>query len=305
MLGVLAAAQLWNSSRQPSSGAHADSIASTHKSGSNAPPHLDQAKRNEGSPAKQVEIPAKKSSADLQKLQGAWAVVSMHRDGQKVTDVSQEPHLVVFRGNEIIMAYPPERNRAPQRGTFELESAGDIKAITVKTTDGPQAGQLSAGIFAFAGDQLMLSLARPGASGRPAEFKTKPGDPWKLALLARPTFSTSLGDWPTSVFPRRSPFTGIRWRGARPHVQVDNVWYELHELNGIDVGEIIGYWAKGGDIRVQEILRDHLVEALSRQGREPGRAVKLKVRRLDNGRLLDLENVPMTEEKYRQLAKST
>jgi uncharacterized protein (TIGR03067 family) len=228
----------------------------------------------------------------------------MHRDGQKVNDVSQEPQFVVFRANEIFMAFSPERNLPPQRGTFKLGPTDDPKTITVKATEGPQAGQSSAGIYAFAGDQLMLSLARPGASGKPTDFKTKPGDPWKLALLARPTFSTQLGAWPPSLFPRRSPFTAIRWRGGRPHVQVDNAWYELHELDGIDVGEIIGYWAKGGDVRIQEILRNHLVEALSRQGREPGPTVKLKVRRLDNGQSLDLENVPMTEEKYRQLAKT-
>jgi uncharacterized protein (TIGR03067 family) len=252
--------------------------------------------RSQSQPIKDVPT----ANPDLQKLQGTWAVVSMHRDGSKVNDLSNEPQVVVFRGNEIYMALAPERNQPPQRGTFELGQADDPKTITIKTTDGPQAGQSSVGIYAFAGDQLMLSLARPGANAKPTQFVTKQGDPWKLALLARPIPSTPLGLWPAALYPRRSPFTGVRWIGAQPQVQVNGAWYELREVNGISVDEIIGYWAKGGDRKIQDVISDHLFEALSRQGREPGPTVKLKLRRLDNGESVELADVPMTEEKYRQ-----
>jgi uncharacterized protein (TIGR03067 family) len=283
---------------------HSEVVTISRDTSCNVTIRAGQAESSQDQSARSQRLsPAQASSnhPDLQKLQGTWAVVSMHRDGRKVNDVSQEPQVVLFRGNEIFMAFAPERNQPLQRGTFELGAADEPKTITVKTTEGPQAGQSSIGIYAFAGVQVMLALPRAGHSAKPTQFVTRQGDPWQLALLQRPTPSTPLGVWPSAMYPRRSPFTAVRWKGDQPQVQIDNTWYELREVNGISVDEIIGYWAKGGERKIREVISDHLFEALSRQGREPGATVKLKLRRLDNGQMIELENIAMTEEKHRQV----
>ena len=123
----------------------------------------------------------------------------------------------------------------------------------------------------------------------------------RLAAILGPVLTlcgvASAGDG----YPEVSPFSAVRWKDPTPEVQVNEVWYELLELDGVPTREII-LFAKGyGRDKWRQRFEEDLAELLGKMERPVRLQVKLKLKRLDTGETVTLENVPMTPENRRAL----
>jgi uncharacterized protein (TIGR03067 family) len=114
---------------------------------------------------------------DKEKLQGAWLMTVLERDGKVVPKAQLEKLRIriVFKGDQVTFEYPDHN----EVGTYKLEAATDPKSIDVVTEL-----DTSKGIYALEGDSLRICGA-PAAEERPAEFATRRGTKQALYVLKR------------------------------------------------------------------------------------------------------------------------
>jgi serine/threonine-protein kinase len=110
-----------------------------------------------------------------------------------------------------------------------------------------------------------------------------------------------LGAQDRHQYPKLAPFTGVRWRGDVPEVEVDETWYELIALNDLEIAKIIDFAKETYGQRWKKRIGEDLVEVLSKMEQPPGETVALRLRRLDNREELTLPEVPMTRENRRKV----
>jgi CubicO group peptidase (beta-lactamase class C family) len=116
------------------------------------------------------------------------------------------------------------------------------------------------------------------------------------ALAALGIGAADLVDQATVEYPKRAPFTGIRWEGDKPVVKIGREWFTLVSIEGIAAEDIVAFsWRTYMD-RWRKRFEEDLVEVLTRMGHEPKDAVRLVVLPLGSAEAQTLENVPMTEE---------
>ena len=103
-----------------------------------------------------------------------------------------------------------------------------------------------------------------------------------------------------------APYDAIRWKDDNtPEIHVAGTWYGWLALDEADVAKIIEFTRK--TYRPREVrmrIGEDLVEVLTRMGNPPGPTVKLKVRKLDTGEAIDLNDVPMTHENRQKVFKA-
>jgi hypothetical protein len=100
---------------------------------------------------------------------------------------------------------------------------------------------------------------------------------------------------PAARFPKLSPYSSIRWLGTSPQVQVRETWYDLAAIDDQSTEQILDFVHKTyGDIW-QKRFEEDLVEVLTRMGHPPDPTMRLKLRELDTGEVIELRDVPMTK----------
>src|SRR4051812_33692544 len=92
-----------------------------------------------GAPAalRAADGPEKAAAADVQKIQGTWAVTALELSG-----VAMEPP--VFRGAKIVVAgetFTTGMGGASSKGTFKINAAATPKTIDLSFTDGLEKGK--------------------------------------------------------------------------------------------------------------------------------------------------------------------
>jgi len=105
-------------------------------------------------------------------LQGTWAVISFHSDGES-TPVRQG--LVIpytFDGNKLVTVGP---FNAKVEIEFRLDPTRKPKQIDQRFTGGRIGPWIAKGIYEQRGDTLTICYGGPNVL-RPTEFETKPGD---------------------------------------------------------------------------------------------------------------------------------
>ncbi|MEM9657630.1 MAG: hypothetical protein AAF961_04640 [Planctomycetota bacterium] len=110
----------------------------------------------------------------------------------------------------------------------------------------------------------------------------------KLAVDTDPYVFTGEG------YPKRSPFTAVRWQGAQPEVEVGGQWYRLESLNDVPTTEIVAFSRKTFGDRWRKRFEEDLVEVLTRMGRPPQDKAKLVVQSPASSETQILQDVPMT-----------
>ena len=105
-------------------------------------------------------------------------------------------------------------------------------------------------------------------------------------------------------FEKLSPFSGLRWNGSVPEVEVGGTWYELVKLEGKSASEIVDYCKETYGRRWEKRFAEDLVEVLAGMRVKHGRKVTLEVKELDSGTVRVLKNVEMTERNRRLIRKS-
>ncbi|MBC7864087.1 MAG: hypothetical protein IAF38_14015 [Bacteroidia bacterium] len=74
---------------------------------------------------------------------------------------------------------------------------------------------------------------------------------------------------------KASPFTAVKWEGETPIVRVENEWYTLKQLDGVDASKIISYCKKQYGDRWQKRFSEDLVEVMKGMGQTPQTNAKL------------------------------
>jgi len=118
---------------------------------------------------------------DLDRLQGAWVLVSMETEGHDVAAEDFKDWTAVYEQNRMTLR-AGERMR--RRGIVTLDPGRKPKAINTWDQDGPYDDQTVPGIYELKGDTLELCFARPGRE-RPKEFTTKSGTAFLVCVYKR------------------------------------------------------------------------------------------------------------------------
>jgi hypothetical protein len=103
--------------------------------------------------------------------------------------------------------------------------------------------------------------------------------------------------------PKLAPFTGVRWRGEVPEVEVAGTWAELLAIDGVAADRIVAYckehYAKPDGLWKKRFSED-LVEVLMGMGKAPGERVVLELKSLPEGARRRVE-APMTKENRKRV----
>jgi uncharacterized protein (TIGR03067 family) len=118
---------------------------------------------------------AKKS--DLDKLQGAWNIVSLEMEGQKYPAGGSR---IVIQGGRFTSL----NMGAEYEGAVTVDESASPRTFTLAFDKGPEAGNEALGIYELSGDAWKICLALAGKK-RPTEFAAKPGTGHALELLER------------------------------------------------------------------------------------------------------------------------
>jgi hypothetical protein len=105
-------------------------------------------------------------------------------------------------------------------------------------------------------------------------------------------------------YPKRAPFSGVRWEGAKPVVKIGDEWFTLVSLDGIAAEDIVAFsWRTYVD-RWRKRFEEDLVEVLTRMGHPPQDTVTLVVQSRTSSETRTLEDVPMTEANRQAIYKA-
>ena len=128
------------------------------------------------------------------------------------------------------------------------------------------------------------------------EFKlTKPGPAQLLILHQGGIEQTARRLKEKKRFPKRAPFSGVRWEKREPVVKVGKQWFKLVSIDGIAAKKIVAFSRRTFKDKWQKRFEEDLVELLSSMGHPPQDTVKLVVQPLDSKEKQVLEDIPMTE----------
>ena len=109
------------------------------------------------------------NAKDLAKMQGDWMVVSITRDGLKLSDDEAQTLFRTVTGNKYTVF---NFSKPLSKGTFKIDSTKTPKTID-STPAAAKSGPIL-GIYEFDGDKLRICNAAPGQP-RPTNFEAKEG----------------------------------------------------------------------------------------------------------------------------------
>jgi CubicO group peptidase (beta-lactamase class C family) len=121
-----------------------------------------------------------------------------------------------------------------------------------------------------------------------------------VTLVVLGIAATAFDNEERTEYPKRAPYTGIRWEGDTPVVKIGEDWLTLVSIDGIAAEEIVEFSQRTyKDDWRKELWRkrfeEDLVEVLMRMGHEPKDTVQLVVLPSGSSTPRTLEGVRMTE----------
>jgi hypothetical protein len=102
-------------------------------------------------------------------------------------------------------------------------------------------------------------------------------------------------------YPKRAPYSGIRWEEDKPVVKIGQQWFTLVSLDGIAAEDIVAFSRRTYLDKWRKRFEEDLVEILTRMGHPPQDTVTLEVQSLTSSQTQTLEEVPMTEANRRAI----
>jgi hypothetical protein len=103
------------------------------------------------------------------------------------------------------------------------------------------------------------------------------------------------------TYPKRAPFSGVRWQGNKPVVKIGEEWFMLVSLDRIPAEDIVAFSRWTYVDKWRKRFAEDLVEVLTRMGHPPRDTVTLVVQSLTSPEIRTLEDVPMTEANRRAI----
>jgi uncharacterized protein (TIGR03067 family) len=118
---------------------------------------------------------------EQQRFEGAWVLVTVERNGEKVPDEEIKGFKVVVAGDKrTLMAGSEVRGRS----VFKVDPTKKPKTIDITVIEGPLKDQTLKGIYELSDDTHKICLALEGRD-RPAGFVTNPGSGQLLQVFKR------------------------------------------------------------------------------------------------------------------------
>jgi len=117
---------------------------------------------------------------DLKKLQGAWHIVSLETDGQKMPATAFDGAHIIIKDDKFTSV----GMGATYEGKLELDHTKKPKTFDLIFTSGPQKGTRNPGIYRLSETSWTICLATQGTE-RPRKFATQPGTGIALETLER------------------------------------------------------------------------------------------------------------------------
>ena len=105
----------------------------------------------------------------------------------------------------------------------------------------------------------------------------------------------------TEDYPKRAPFTGVRWKGLKPTVKIGKRWFTLVSLDGIATRDIVAFSRRTYKDKWRKRFEEDLVEVLAGMGHPPQDKVTLVVQSRTSSRKRTLKDVAMTEANRRAI----
>lgn len=99
-----------------------------------------------------------------------------------------------------------------------------------------------------------------------------------------------------TLFPRLSPFTGVKWRSGKPLVELRGRWFEILAIDDLEIEAIVRHCQERHGERAAMRFGEDLVEVLSEMGHVPDRRVTLRVREPGKKTVRVHRDVEMTAE---------
>ena len=97
------------------------------------------------------------------------------------------------------------------------------------------------------------------------------------------------------TYPKRSPFSAVRWNDSQPEVEIGGEWFKLLSLDNLSTTEIVAFSQQTYGNQWRKRFEEDFVELLTRMGHPPQDTVKLVVQSLTSSETHVLEDVPLTE----------
>lgn len=114
------------------------------------------------------------AKADLEKLQGDWAVTAMQMNGKDSTKEMTDNLRITFKGETMILARVKGRAKGKEY-TIKLDPSKKPNAIDLSATDGKAKGFVVRGIYQIDGMDVKLCISNTTDNERPTEFKSAKG----------------------------------------------------------------------------------------------------------------------------------
>jgi uncharacterized protein (TIGR03067 family) len=116
---------------------------------------------------------AQENQTDLEKLQGAWQLISGVVDGKELSNEEVKNTQIIIKGNTFVFPNASGVGTS-SKGTFTINPNADPKQVDSTATDGQNVGMVSLGIYEVEGERQKTCFGSPGKP-RPIEFNSKPG----------------------------------------------------------------------------------------------------------------------------------
>src|SRR5947209_5481399 len=151
---------------------------------------------------------------ELQRLEGTWVQVSVEESGKSATS---HPEQLIIAGEQWIVS------GVEFAATFSVDPTKEPKQIDVVMHGSGSTTFRLPGIYKLEGDTLTVSMSRDmsGHGKRPAEFSTKPGDPFSVIVYKRDTTQQVTLDWKTDW---QSAFSAAKQEGRLVFVDYFATW---------------------------------------------------------------------------------
>jgi hypothetical protein len=150
-----------------------------------------------------------------------------------------------------------------------------------------------ASLLSQLGDSVALVEQPPERSGKLRRFVSVMV--LLVALAALVIAIAVLASEANGEYPKRAPFSGVRWQEGKPVVKIGEEWFTLVSLNGIAAEDIVAFSSRTYLDKWRKRFEEDLVEVLTRMGHPPQDTVTLVVRSPASSETRTLEDVPMTE----------
>jgi uncharacterized protein (TIGR03067 family) len=118
---------------------------------------------------------------EMEKLQGAWVMVSGERNGEALPDDQVKALKRTVKGEEFTITRDGE---TVVKGTFTVDPSKSPKTIDVMITEGDNKDKKMLGIYEIDGDNYKVCYA-PFGKDRPKEFSSKGEEGITLAVWKR------------------------------------------------------------------------------------------------------------------------